>query len=285
MFRVSKFHKTAAVLLIAVMLISACAVTRASAADATSAAGQVSASVGGLFVRSQPSTSGTVLTQLPGGSYVTLMYKTGSWWYVAGANPAIVSNAVYLLNIRGGPGTSYAITGTLPAGRIVFVLSESNDWYKILANGTAVGYASAKYLKSIALWPVPATHKISQYFSSTHEGIDIGSSVHGVAGDNIAAALGGKVVYAGTLNGYGYVVYIDSWYNGKPIQTRYAHLNSAPLVQTGSYVGTGQLIGYMGDTGESTGAHLHFEVRIRNSSSDCIANADSVPVNPLNYVS
>ncbi|SHH52178.1 SH3 domain-containing protein [Sporobacter termitidis DSM 10068] len=302
MVHVKKLRKAAAFLLIAVTLVLAGFMPKAAAAGVTSAAGLVSTSSGALNVRSSAGTSGAILTKLYAGTYVTLITKTGSWWYVEYAPSAYgYVSADYIkyvygtyavqvaassgnLNVRSGAGTSYGVIGTIPSGRTVLVLSESGGWDRVLYNGTATGYVSTSYLKSLMAWPAPASHKINQYFSSAHNGVDIGSSVHGVAGDSVTAAMAGKVVYAGTLDGYGYVVYINSYYNGQPIQTRYAHLMSAPLVSAGAYVGVGQRIGYMGNTGESTGAHLHFEVRLRNSSADCIANADSTPVNPLNYV-
>ena len=299
---IRKLRRTAAVVLIIIALSLAGIMPEAAAADASSTVGQVTAT-GNLNVRSAASTASAILTKLPSQSYITLMWKTGNWWYVeyapssygyasadyiktvAGAYPVTVSSSVYMLNVRSGPGASYAITGVLTSGRTVLVLSSSGGWYRVLYNGTMTGYASAAYLSPTATWPVPASHKINQYFSSTHQGIDIGSSVHGVSGDSIVAALGGRIVYAGVLNGYGYVVYIDSVYNGQPVQLRYAHLSSAPLVTAGTEVSAGQLIGYMGSTGTSSGVHLHFEVRIRNSSADCLANTDSSPVNPLNYMS
>jgi murein DD-endopeptidase MepM/ murein hydrolase activator NlpD len=301
----AKLRRTAAFLMTAVMLVTALAfagaVPKAAAAGAASGAGRVTAP-GALNVRSAASTTGTIRTVLYSGTYVTLMYKTSNWWYVeyapssygyasadyiqsvSGAYAATASGAVYMLNVRSGPGSSYPVVGTVKGGQTVLVLSDGGSWYKILANGTLTGYASAAYLKSPITWPVPASHKINQYFSSAHDGVDIGSSVHGVAGDKVVAALGGRVVYAGTLSGYGYVVYVNSVYNGQPVQLRYAHLQSAPLVSAGTNVGAGQLLGYMGNTGESTGAHLHFEVRLRASGADCLANADSTPVDPLNYV-
>jgi murein DD-endopeptidase MepM/ murein hydrolase activator NlpD len=136
------------------------------------------------------------------------------------------------------------------------------------------------------VWPVPATAKINQHYKAgSHLGIDIGASSRGIAGDAVVAAQSGKVVYSGWLNGYGYVVYINSILNGTPIQTRYAHLQSASYLKAGYTVNAGQWIEAMGNSGTSSGVHLHFEVRIRKSTADCIANADSTPVNPFNYVS
>jgi murein DD-endopeptidase MepM/ murein hydrolase activator NlpD len=271
----------------------------ASAADATSAAGQVTLTSGSLNVRSAADASGTILTQLPAGTYVTLISKSGNWWRVeyapgtygyASANYIrVISGTTTMrttgnLNVRSGPGTSYAIRDVLSYQEPVIVLSQTGKWCQIVYDGTKSGYASASYLSSVMAWPVPASHKINQYFSS-HEGIDVGASVRGVSGDDIIAAQSSKVVYAGWLNGYGYVVYINSVYNGQPIQTRFGHLVSAPLVAAGQTVGAGQRIGYMGNTGTSSGVHLHFEVRIRNAFTDCISNAESTPVNPLWYVS
>jgi murein DD-endopeptidase MepM/ murein hydrolase activator NlpD len=301
MIHFRRFQKAAVFVLICAVLLGAGFMPSASAADTTSAAGLVSTSSGALNVRSEARTTGPVITKLPSGTYVTLISKTGGWWRieyapssygyasaeyiksVPGAYTLVTSTSTGNLNVRSGPGTSYNIVGSVPNGRTVLALSENGNWYRILYNGTLTGYVSAQYLKSVMTWPVPASHKINQYFG-THQGVDIGSSVHGVPGDAIVAAQQGKVVYSGWLSGYGYVVYINSVYNGRPVQTRYGHLNSAPLVQAGDTVGIGQTIGYMGNTGTSTGVHLHFEVRIRSSSADCVANADSTPVNPLDYI-
>lgn len=274
---------------------------KTQAAEITSGVGIVSISSGSLNVRSTASNSSTILTRLSKNAHVTLLWKTGNWWrveyafaeygyvsanyidYVYGTYAAMISANNGNLNVRKGPGLGYGIQTTIPHGRTVLVLSQSGGWSKIVYNGSSTGYVSTKYLASLMAWPVPASHKINQTFG-THAGLDIGSVQHGVAGDSIVAAQGGKVVYSGWLNGYGYVVYINSVYNGKPLQTRYAHLQSAPLVKAGDDVGAGQKIGAMGNTGTSTGVHLHFEVRIRSSTAECIANIDSSAVNPQNYV-
>ncbi len=299
---VRKLRKAVTVIAIAVILMTGVGLMpKASAAEVTSAAGIVTTTSGSLNVRNEARSSGTVIAKLPAGTYITLISKTGSWWYVeyihngygyvsadytryvGGTNAAITSTSSGNLNVRSGAGTSYAVTGTVPNGRTVLVLSESSGWSRILFNGTMTGYVSTQFLKSIMAWPVPNSHKINQYYG-THKGIDIGASVRGVTGDNIVAAQSGKVVYAGWLSGYGYVVYINAVYNGQLIQTRYGHLVSAPRVTAGQTVAAGQTIGYMGNTGTSSGVHLHFEVRIRNSSADCIANADSTAVDPFGYV-
>jgi murein DD-endopeptidase MepM/ murein hydrolase activator NlpD len=86
-----------------------------------------------------------------------------------------------------------------------------------------------------------------------HPGIDFGAS----AGTPIQAAGAGTVVIAGDCGGYGYCVVID---HGNSIGTLYGH-QSQLNVSVGQHVNTGDVIGYVGSTGASTGPHLHFEVR------------------------
>lgn len=98
-----------------------------------------------------------------------------------------------------------------------------------------------------------------------HTGIDIGGPI----GLPIVATADGVVNYTGVQQGYGLCVKID---HGRGIETFYAHL-SAILVKPGQPVRRGQVIGLLGNTGRSTGPHLHYEIRIGGE-----------PVNPLNYM-
>ena len=103
--------------------------------------------------------------------------------------------------------------------------------------------------------------------SDFHLGIDLISAKYGT--DYIVAFESGKVTYAGYNGGYGNVVYID---HGNGYQTRYAHQKYLN-VKVGDNVQKGDVLGYMGATGNVTGAHVHFEVRINGST-----------VNPYDYV-
>jgi len=98
-----------------------------------------------------------------------------------------------------------------------------------------------------------------------HSGIDIGVD----SGTPVHAADSGVVVEAGWLGGYGYAVVID---HGNGLSTLYGH-NSSLNVSAGQSVSQGQVIAYSGSTGNSTGPHVHFEVR---------ANGD--PVDPTGYL-
>lgn len=136
------------------------------AATATSQAGVVSVSSGMLNIRQSSSTSAAVVARVSKGSYVTLISKSGSWWYVeygkgqygychsdyittVSASPATVNIQSGTLNVRSGAGTSYAVTGSLTKGETVIVLSASGSWKRILYNGTKTGYVSAQYLSSL----------------------------------------------------------------------------------------------------------------------------------------
>ncbi len=86
-------------------------------------------------------------------------------------------------------------------------------------------------------------------------------------GTPIRAAGAGQVFVAGRQRGYGYAVFLD---HGDGLTTRYAHMLAPPPVGSGWYVEAGDVIGYVGSTGQSTGAHLHFEVRQDGQSVDPI---------------
>lgn len=93
-----------------------------------------------------------------------------------------------------------------------------------------------------------------------HEGIDIAAA----EGTPIRAAAAGQVVLAAYTGGYGNYTCVD---HGGGLSTCYAH-QSAYAVSSGQSVSQGQVIGYVGNTGESFGAHLHFEVRVGGAAVD-----------------
>lgn len=121
-------------------------------------------------------------------------------------------------------------------------------------------------------WPLPGHTYIScnfgeedAYCNSGHRGTDIPAP----EGTPILAAHGGTVIISGWNNSYGNQVLLD---NGAGLSTRYAHMTAA-AVSAGETVTAGQVIGYVGNTGDSTGFHLHFEVM-----------QNGVRVNPLDAV-
>jgi murein DD-endopeptidase MepM/ murein hydrolase activator NlpD len=97
-------------------------------------------------------------------------------------------------------------------------------------------------------------------FVRMHHGVDVGART----GTPVRAAGPGKVIRAGNAGAYGNLVAID---HGDGSETRYAHL-SKTLVETGATVRRGEVIGEVGNTGLSTGPHLHFELRVDGSPVD-----------------
>jgi murein DD-endopeptidase MepM/ murein hydrolase activator NlpD len=113
------------------------------------------------------------------------------------------------------------------------------------------------------LWPLEG--KISDSFNETeskrHQGIDIPSP----AGTPIKASSSGTVIYSGdTIKGYGNLIILR---HSDEFVTVYAH-NETNLVEEGSWVERGQMIGKVGQTGRATGCHLHFEIRRNNRAVD-----------------
>ncbi len=154
-----------------------------------------------------------------------------------------------------------------------------DQWYKDYyashrSSSDSGGYVSTGNFA----WPVPGVSRITSGYGSRwgsfHKGIDISSS--GCYGKPIVAADSGKVIMAGWGNygtgygGYGNVVAIN---HGGGYSTLYGHCSSV-AVSTGQVVQKGQVIAYVGNTGDSQGAHCHFEIRV-----------DGVAKNPLNWFS
>lgn len=119
---------------------------------------------------------------------------------------------------------------------------------------------------SMFAWPVSGARITSPYghrWGRSHEGVDL------VGGSTIMAAASGRVVFAGQQSGYGNVVIVD---HGNGYRTLYGHMRKIS-VSNGQSVGQGSKLGVMGNTGRSTGTHLHFEVQ-----------KNGVAQNPMNYL-
>lgn len=132
-------------------------------------------------------------------------------------------------------------------------------------------------------WPAPNVKKISSPFGyrwggDFHGGTDISNGAS--LGEKIVAAADGTVIKANKTDSwgmsYGYYTMIDHGLDskGRRIVTLYAHMKKgSPIVNVGDKVIGGQtVIGYIGNTGNSFGAHLHFEVRVNNTRVDPVGN-------------
>lgn len=143
---------------------------------------------------------------------------------------------------------------------------------KLLAAHNSTGL----YVATSMYWPVPTIRRISSNFGTRwgklHKGLDISNGAS--YGHSIVAAADGTVIYSNTSNswggGYGYYCMVDHGKDaqGRQIVTLYAHMS-----KNNSYVGqkvTGgkTVLGKIGNTGNSYGAHLHFEVRVDGTPTD-----------------
>jgi murein DD-endopeptidase MepM/ murein hydrolase activator NlpD len=125
------------------------------------------------------------------------------------------------------------------------------------------------------LWPVPGHYPISDVYRQRtnpvngkyefHKGVDIPAPT----GSSIVAADNGVVIYSGWKSGYGNTIIVD---HGNGITTLYAH-NSKLVASVGTIVNKGDTVSRCGSTGNSTGPHCHFEVRINGT-----------PTNPNSYL-
>lgn len=148
------------------------------------------------------------------------------------------------------------------------LLAESNALTGVITGSQGSGHGTGSLM-----WPVSGSvvsgfgyrvHPITGQYTM-HTGIDIAVG-YGVP---IHAADSGTVIYATWMGGYGNVIIVD---HGGGISTLYAHQSSL-AAGNGARVSRGQVIGYVGSTGFSTGPHLHFEVRLNGN-----------PVNPMSYL-
>lgn len=112
------------------------------------------------------------------------------------------------------------------------------------------------------VWPVQGvlTSSFGWRWGRMHEGIDVAVG----SGTPVVASATGTVIVAGWTGGYGNLVVID---HGNGLATAYAH-NTNVTVGYGQAVAQGQLIAYSGSTGNSTGPHVHFEVRVNGAPAD-----------------
>ena len=130
------------------------------------------------------------------------------------------------------------------------------------ASGSATVPASPPARGELA-WPTREGSLSSRFGprnGSIHDGIDIAAP----EGTTVFAARAGRVIYSDRIPGYGNIVILD---HGRGLTTVYAH-NSRNDVREGDHVSQGQPIARVGRTGRTTGANLHFEVRVGNVARD-----------------
>lgn len=195
--------------------------------------------------------------------------KTNSKWYTQNAGLDVNRDGVITVGDLGirlskkrqeiGLGASKAGSGFRALGNLAMGAASSF--------GGAVYEAATSAIQGIGNFIMPvASARVTSGFgprrsptpggSTQHRGVDFGARRKGVAGDPIYAAAPGIVTMARPYKGYGNFVKID---HGKGMETRYGHLSSYTTFE-GKKVQKGEQVGRMGNTGVSSGIHLHFEL-------------------------
>lgn len=175
------------------------------------------------------------------------------------------------LNVRTGPSTAYKIVGSAKLNQAFNYVGVSGGWTKITYNG-ATRYVSSTYVKRYSgsllstssvkmLMPTKGTltqgygPASGKYGYTFHNGIDLAAA----KGTPVVAAAAGQVITARNYGAYGNHAMIRHQLNGQTYITVYAHLNQLKVVN-GQTVARGAAVGTVGNTGNSFGSHLHFEV-------------------------
>jgi peptidoglycan DL-endopeptidase CwlO len=152
-------------------------------------------------------------------------------------------------------------------GHLVALQKEEAKVRARLAGFSSTGAGPIRQGSGEMIWPTNGafTSPFGPRWGRLHAGIDIGAP----EGTPIRAAMSGKVILLGWTGGYGNYTCIA---HGGGLSTCYAH-QSRYGTSMGASVSKGDVIGYVGNTGNSTGAHLHFETRVNGN-----------PVNPMGYL-
>ncbi len=119
------------------------------------------------------------------------------------------------------------------------------------------------------IWPLNQVENISSPFGMRCGQLHTGADMPSPKGTPIIAVMDGRTVFTGYTGGHGKTIYLE---HRNDFYTRYSHC-SVMLVKNGDFVKRGQIIGYVGSSGRSTGNHLHFEIRYKD-----------VPLNPLDFL-
>ncbi|PTQ53297.1 MAG: peptidase M23B [Brockia lithotrophica] len=256
---------------------------------------EVEVTADALNIREAPTTNARIVGVLYRGQKVTVDDLTpegqtidgvSTWYHVAGRGWIsgaytrvirgwpVVEVTADVLNVRSGPGTGYAILGQLRRGERVEVVhlvrGSPYNWYRTVYRGK-VAYIAAEYTRPASVWPLPVSYRTITSTWGTridpidgqekfHDGIDIAAP----SGTPVYAFRAGTVAYAGWNGGYGLYVRID---HGDGVTSFYGHLSRVD-VQVGQRVSLGQTLGLSGNTGRSTGPHLHFGTWVSGRSVD-----------------
>lgn len=175
---------------------------------------------------------------------------------VFGAAAAMTAVGLVAATSVAAPPIAVASTPKIRMQRVALPPSSSTSTSAPSTSTTAAPDVSASLTPAPLLWPVrgQVTSEYAERAGRLHAGLDISAP----EGTPIVAARAGRVGFVGRQNGYGNIVIIN---HGERLSTAYPH-QSAFATRVGALVNAGDLIGYVGCTGNCTGPHLHFETRV-----------------------
>ncbi|MGD1855585.1 MAG: M23 family metallopeptidase [Leptolyngbyaceae cyanobacterium] len=213
---------------------------------------------------------------------VVISERSSGCEYSLDTGSAIASAACHQVNrltdaIAATPGQSgrVAAFSNLPGVQAVgLTTAASRDFYNQAAQAVVQLQQGQKFVFPLSM-PAPLTSlfgwRMHPIFGVRrfHSGTDVGAPL----GTPVVATQSGQVVTSDYAGGYGLMVILH--HNDGTLESRYAHL-SRLLVQVGEWVEQGEVIGLVGSTGNSTGPHLHFELRQLTDSGWTVLNPDSL---------
>ena len=222
-----------------------------------------------LCATSQTSTKDSQVEFKKVGDNVYKIYLPGKGLYLTATNTKLVNNLP-----ASSIGNADALTGGTGGQSNVYWASNSTSIKQQWIVSPEVDGGGTTPDDNDFFWPTES-HTLSQggSYGNGHLGIDIRATNPGVAGDEVYAFADGivaKITTPSSNDGYGVRLHHINPYpqqtNGKKqLRTQYLHFCQEPTVKKNEYVRAGQVIGYMGNTGNSTGVHLHFETRVSDT--------------------
>lgn len=192
--------------------------------------------------------------------------KPGKWILVTSKNSVLYAAKEYAVSLD----EIYSLNDISKINKIgINIFVPYSESYMAILSSKGVTRTEIENSDDEFIWPIEEARKISSVLGlrggKFHSGLDIPAE-HGVP---VCASMGGRVIWSGYLAGFGNAIEVEHRSN---FITRYAH-NSSNLVKKGDFVKKGQIIALAGSTGNSTGNHVHFEIR-------CI----DVPLDPLDFL-
>lgn len=191
----------------------------------------------------------------------------GKWVLIESKNALLMNARRFTIPTR----DVYAINSIKSIDKVVgnYIFFPYSQVYLKYLHSKGITRTAIECPEKLFIWPLKKVVRITSVLGTRwgrfHPGVDMPAT----RGTPICASMGGRVIFSGYAGGYGLTIEIEHRNN---YITKYAH-NSALFVKKGDFVKKGQIIGLVGSTGNSTGPHLHFEIRSRD-----------VPLDPLDFL-